>query len=164
MLVTRIVLPPKGQEGLVSANWVKVLCSFIGLKMRCIKRLLLQPVALFVLLSRECKWLAGNWQGMSIFLVISFVSRTAIDTNSPRVRQPGQSYRSMVRAETCKGTFQFLMNYRSWRDWLLSYQGRLKKTKKKHCKDLAQGKGWDRKRSYKANKEFMHPPFCHLMF
>lgn len=46
------------------------------------------PVALFVLLSRDANWLAGNWQGMSIFLVIIFVSRTATDTSSPRVRQP----------------------------------------------------------------------------
>lgn len=71
------------------------------------------PVALFVLLSRECKWLAGNWLGMSTFLVISVVSRTAVDPNSPRARQLGQSYRKMVNAETCKGTLQFLVNYRS---------------------------------------------------
>lgn len=71
------------------------------------------PVALFVLLSRGCNWLAGNWQGTSIFLVISFVSRTATDTNSPRVRQPGQGYRRKVNAETCEGTFLLLINYRS---------------------------------------------------
>lgn len=47
------------------------------------------PVALFVLLSGGCNWLAGNWQGMSIFIVISFVSITATDTNSPRAREPG---------------------------------------------------------------------------
>lgn len=75
------------------------------------------PVALFVLLSRECKWLAGNWQGMSIILVISFVSRTATDTNSPRMRQPGQSCRRMVKAETCNRPFLLLTNYRSWRYW-----------------------------------------------
>lgn len=127
------------------------------------------PVALFVLLSRECKWLAGNWQGMSIFLVISFVSRTATDTNSPRLRQPGQSYRRMVNAETCKGTFQFLMNYRSWRYWGFSPTGCWVtkadwKITKQLFKDLAWGRCWDRKRSYKPNMEFMHPPFHHVMF
>lgn len=47
------------------------------------------PVALFVLLSRGGGWLAGNWQGISIFLVIIFVSTIATDTKSPRVKQPG---------------------------------------------------------------------------
>lgn len=65
MLVTQTALSPKGQEGLVSANWLEVLCSFIGLKMRCIKRLLPQHACGTLCPSQQgmqvaCRELAGN--------------------------------------------------------------------------------------------------------
>lgn len=57
VLVIQTALPPKGQVLFVSVSWVELLCSFVGLKMRWIKRLLPQ---------RACGTLCPSQQGMQL--------------------------------------------------------------------------------------------------